>query len=162
LAATNVRRQKPARATHEWEEVGALSALRKRRSGRKLLALTAVAVMAIMFAGRGSAETRSVHHPFNYLSTNIPQDDCYSDWGLGCSNSGFTAWDWSEIDKNSGDWIVLGFQDSSHVFYHLPFNANSVYHVTRTGLGAPAYNRVHCGYDHHSSSYAKCTAVKFP
>jgi hypothetical protein len=138
-----------------------------RRLGicRAALAVAAVVTIAALGAGRAAASTTSYYYGFNYLTVGAPTD-CMDAWSPnlhhGCAQSGFNNWDWSQITKNSGDWIALGFRDTSGGFYYLSYDYvrnGTTFHITRTAVGAPPYNRAFCAYQHDSSSYVRCSAV---
>lgn len=131
----------------------------RRRVAIAVLALAVALGCATTVASAGT----TTYYGYNYLAPSIPEE-CLSAWGAGCAQSGWNYWDWSEITKNSGDYIALGFRDPDGWFYYQIFGSDwngTTFHVTRTGVYAPPYNRAFCAYYSGNSSYVQCRAVIF-
>lgn len=114
-----------------------------------------IAAVSVVTSAHGAANP---YFGYDYLTVNNPTA-CSGSWGNGCAQGSFNNWDWSEISKNSGDLIGLGFRDSSGNFYYQTYGSyynGTTFHITRTGVGAPQYNRPFCGYYFGGSSYAQC------
>lgn len=132
-----------------------------RHMVRGVVLLAATAILALSLAAAGSAGD---YYGFNYLSPTIPTG-CSSVWvhNWGCTSDGFnTIWDWSQITKNSGDDIALGFRTGTTTYAFLSYSSSyngSTFHVSRSGLGVGTYNAPFCAYYGNSSSYVKCTSV---
>ena len=131
----------------------------------RLILVVVVLACLVGLAGTARADTISYYYGFNNLSDQYPTD-CYVSWGSrGCANGGFNYWDRSGISKVNGDCIVIGFQDTGGYHY---FNATfchtwngGEFNVSRSGNGAPAYNRAFCGWSGGFPSYVKCWAKNY-
>lgn len=128
-------------------------------------ALTVLVSLAVFATLAPAAAARSNYYGFNYLNPDIPTE-CKPAWGKGCAQHGFNNWDWSGMEKSSGDCVYIGFRDTSGTFY---FNTavtycsewnGSNFHVSRGG-GPPYYNRTFCAYFVESQTYAQCWAEIF-
>jgi hypothetical protein len=164
------------RVTFVRQQLGPIGVLTAFTSGRWSLravppAAVVIGVSCLILAlapGVARATHVSGHYfGFNNLTVGSPTD-CMAAWSPnqnhGCAHSGFNNNDWSEMTKNSGDTIALGFRDTSGLFYYLSYSYlrnGTTFHVTRTGLGAPMYNRAFCAYQGGASSYASCRAYVF-
>jgi hypothetical protein len=133
-----------------------------RNGTKRLLAVTLVVIASLaVSAGVARALPPDPYYGFNNLTVNNP-NQCWA----GCANSGFNNWDWSGVTKNSGDCIHIGFIDSVGFVYNLSPNYCSSWngqslHVTRTGVGAPQYNKGFCSYSSGNSSYVQCWMERF-
>jgi hypothetical protein len=126
----------------------------------------ALSALAMAFAEPANA-TPTPYWGYSYLNTTSPTD-CLADWGLGCTQNGFNNnYAWSGMYKVDGDCVYIGWRDTSGTFY---INTTVTYcsewngvangfHVTRTGLGAPAYTRPFCANFYPQRSYAQCWYV---
>jgi hypothetical protein len=152
------RERKQATAEHDHSFSGPLGAMRQLPHGFRRRVAVFVATVMFALAAWTSVASADHYYGWNNLTPSFPAL-CTSAWGGGCAQSGFNNWDWSEIGKNNGDWIALGFWGSSGAAYYNLFGSGyntTWFHVTRSGLGAPTYNAAFCAYDHGNSSYVNC------
>lgn len=67
------------------------------------------------------------------------------------------------MNKLGGDCVHVGFRDTFGYFYYAfspqcsEWNG-STFHVSRTGVSAPPYNRPFCGYSSGGQTYGQCWA----
>lgn len=127
---------------------------------RLTITITAAVVIFAFTAALANASTTDYYYGYNYLAPSSPTA-CSAWWGSGCAWGSFNTWSWTGIDKNSGDCITLGFADSNNNLYYGTSAFCSGYngmtfHITRTSVGAPSYNRAFCAYQGGNSSYARC------
>lgn len=132
-----------------------------------LIPLFIIAALAAPHASFGDA--KNFYYGYNNLSPTYPMAGCFSEWGAGCASSGYNNWDWSGIDKVSGGCITIGHLGGSPPtsdFYYISHYCSdwngTTFHVTRSGVGAPLYNRAFCAYWDGSTSYARCWAQICP
>lgn len=128
---------------------------RPPRARLLLVMVMVVVTVAVALATATTARADEVpYYGYNYLGPEIP-NECWA----GCAWSGLNYWDWDGMYKNSGDCTQLGFVGPIFVYFSSSFCSSyngSKFHVTRTGLGAPAYNRGLCQWASGNTSYVKC------
>jgi hypothetical protein len=128
-----------------------------RRYRSRLGALLATAtVVAVIFP-----TTAGAFFLDDWWSGYLRSDSPNGCW-VGCVQGPFDNWQWAGMDKQSGDCINLGFIDTSSFIYVSGAlcsgynNLSGGVHVTRSGLGAPTYQRTFCSYNSGSQSYGAC------
>lgn len=112
-----------------------------------------VAALAALLIPAGALAGAVNYYGFNYLSPTLPNDKCAPYQGRACS--GFNYWTYSEVDKNSGDWIRVGYQPSGGDFSnYVAFGSG--WNGWTVGTSSYGYNRGFCMYDSGNSSYVRC------
>ena len=129
-----------------------------------MLIVAAVVTAVLVLAGAAGAVRYYYAAPNSpiTLSSSSPTE-CQPAWGVGCAQNGFWNWDWSGMYKASGDSVTMGFRDTSGNFYWTGSFYGSEWngmdlHVTRSGTGAPSYNRAFCAYWSGTPSSVQCWA----
>lgn len=125
-----------------------------------------VATVAVVLATPVSAPaTTTNYYGYNYLSSGLPGTGACSSRssqsGIACD--GWNNWDRSQVDKNSGDEIFLGFlnNDGSHSFSGINTSVDTTHTLLRVDYGVTTYNRTTCAYGSGASSYVQCRSIIF-